>query len=41
MELSLLDAGAFDRDGPVLARACEDAPGFFEIAVLQSSHFET
>jgi hypothetical protein len=39
-ELWLLDAGAFDREGPVLARACEDAPGFFEIAVLQSSHFD-
>ena len=39
-ELPLLDAGASARDGPDLVRALERAPGYFEIAVLKSSHFE-
>jgi hypothetical protein len=35
-ELSLFDTARFDRDGPILTRAEESAPGFHKIAVLWS-----
>jgi hypothetical protein len=35
-ELTLLDAGSFDREGPVWTRDCEDFPGFHAVAVLYS-----
>jgi hypothetical protein len=40
-ELATFDSGSFDHAGPILTRAYEDAPGFFEIAVLQSDPWST
>jgi hypothetical protein len=40
-ELSLFGQPYFDRDGPVWTKARENAPGFFDIAVLQSDTEET
>jgi hypothetical protein len=40
-ELMLFDVPTFDRDGPVLARPHEEAPGFHVVAVLQSDHSGT
>ena len=35
-ELALIGHGSFDKDGPIWTRPREDAPGFFDIAVLWS-----
>jgi hypothetical protein len=40
-ELWLFDVPTFDRDGPILTRAREEAPGFHVIAVLRSDHSGT
>jgi hypothetical protein len=40
-ELILFDLPTFDRDGPVLTRPHEEAPGFHVVAVLQSDHSGT
>jgi hypothetical protein len=40
-ELSLLGRAYFDQDGPVWAKVRQNAPGFFDLAVLRSDAEET